>query len=73
MSPSTLAAFLLLFLLLVDGPPATAHDRGGSVFVLSQDGGSPRRVSVVDSTDMPCWMPDGRAWPEYPPSRAGRK
>lgn len=60
MSPSILAAFLLLVLLLVDGPPATAHDRGGSVFVLSQDGGSPRRVSVVDSTDMPCWTPDGR-------------
>ena len=41
--------------------PASAHDREGSVFLTSGQGGSVKRISVVDSTDTPCWMPDGRS------------
>ena len=41
--------------------PVSAHDREGSVFLTSGQGGSVKRISVVDSTDTPCWMPDGRS------------
>ena len=41
--------------------PASAHDREGSVFLTSGQGGSVKRISVVDSTDTPCWMPDGQS------------
>ena len=41
--------------------PVSAHDREGSVFLTSGQGDSVKRISVVDSTDTPCWMPDGRS------------
>ena len=41
--------------------PASAHDREGSVFLTSREGGSVKRISVVDSTDTPSWMPDGES------------
>ena len=41
--------------------PASAHDLEGSVFLMSRDGDSLKRISAVDSTDAPSWMPDGRS------------
>ena len=36
--------------------PGSAHDLEGSVFLMSRDGASVLRISVVDGTDTPCWM-----------------
>ena len=55
--PGTAALLALCFLYWQ--PSATAHDLEGSVFLMSRDGASVKRISVVDSTDTPCWMPDG--------------
>ena len=52
---------LLALCFLYWQPSATAHDLEGSVFLMSWDGASVKRISVVDSTDTPCWMPDGRS------------
>ena len=41
--------------------PGSAHDLEGSVFLMSRDGASVLRISVVDGTDTPCWMPEGRS------------
>ena len=37
----------------------SAHDLGGSVFCMSRDGTSVKRVSTVEGTDTPCWKADG--------------